>query len=224
MTVELRGEKGNAIKAAFERAGVGAVYREYPTVNHSWVSAFINPSSGWHSLGPGWQRQALVIIEDQQCSVTLSHLYQLPKGKGANDLARLELPISVLRLPIDADDLAETIVNAVRQASLENTATTEVELKTPPPPPVPLSHLNTLADLIEVSEKFYPEDAYQAFLMKVLKKTGKVLYKGEEWFLDHGGLICHSETAPGSAIVRGPDGEPVIYTNAAYIKLDTFRE
>jgi len=94
----------------------------------------------------------------------------------------------------------------------------------PPPPPVALDRLTTLADLIDVHEQFYLTDQYHTWLKRILAKLGKVHHQREEWFLDLGGHLCHSETAPGSAPITGPGGEPVVYTNAAYIRLDAYRD
>ncbi len=55
----------------------------------------------------------------------------------------------------------------------------------------------------------------------MLGKMGKVTHNGEEWFI-FGGHICHTETAPGSKPVFGPDGEAVLYTNAVNIRLEPF--
>ena len=92
------------------------------------------------------------------------------------------------------------------------------------PPPVALDKLLTLGDLIDAHEKYYLIDQYQVWLNGILSKLGKVHHRGEEWFVDLAGPLCHSKTAPESPEIIGPDGEPVIYTNAAYIKLDAYRE
>jgi hypothetical protein len=216
------------IKGAFEGAGVGAIVQNYPGMPYAWVAAYINHYSGWHSRGQGWQRQALVIIPDDrdEIDVFMSGLYELPAGKRGSDVQIDQLPL-LFKLPLNDPALAGEIVNRIRQASLESAETIEVKTIQPPPPPVPLDSLNTLADLINVHEQYYARgqaEQYHAWLKQILSKLGKVHYKGEEWFVGLGGHLCHTETAPESAPVTGPDGEPVIYTNAEYIRLDAYRD
>ncbi|MGO9600874.1 MAG: hypothetical protein ACLP7Q_23075 [Isosphaeraceae bacterium] len=94
----------------------------------------------------------------------------------------------------------------------------------PPPPPVALENLVTLGDLIDVHEKYYLTEHYHTWLKRILSKLGKVHYRREEWSMDFGGQLCHTETAAESAPVTDSDGNPIMYTNAAYIKLDAYRE
>lgn len=78
--------------------------------------------------------------------------------------------------------------------------------------------------MIDAYEKHYFCKPYSDLLIQVLKKIGRVNHRGEEWSLDVGGHVCHTETAPGSKPIVGPDGQPVVYTNAAHIRLDPFLE
>ncbi len=214
------------IKRAFEQVGVGAIIQNSPLVPYAVVTAYINHNSGWHKLGQGWQRRVLVSIPDEceEVSVFMTGLYRLPDGKGDRNVAIGEVLPLLFKLSRHTPGWLEEIVSQVSQASQASMGTIEVKVIQPPPPPVALENLTALGDLIDVHEKYYFTDQYHAWLKRILSKLGKVHYRGEEWFIDFGGHLCHTETAPGSARVTGPDGEPVIYTNAAYIRLDAYRD
>ncbi len=223
---EERGALCLAVKAAFEHAGVGAIIQDYPMVPYATVKAYINHNSGWHTLGLGWQRQALAFIRDdrEEVHVYMTGLYRVPDGKTGQDVASGEQIPLLFTLSRRTPGWFEEVVSRVRLASQANTDTIEVAVIQPPPPPVALEELATLGDLIDVYEKFYFTDQYHAWLMAILSKLGKVHHRHDEWFIDFSGHLCHTETAPTSAAVTGPDGEPVIYTNAAYIRLDAYRD
>lgn len=212
-------------KGAFEQAGVGAVVQNSPSVHYAVVMAYINHRSEWHSMGQGWQRQAHVFFLDggEEIEVFMSGLYRPPEGKGGRDveIERLQL---LFKLPRNTPGWADEIVSRVRQASRASIETFAVKVVQLPPPPIALDKLVTLADLIDAHKRFYLTDQYHAWLKRILTKLGKVHHKHEEWSVEFGGHLCHTETAAGSAPVTGPDGEPVIYTNAAYVKLDAYRD
>jgi hypothetical protein len=214
------------IKTAFEQAGVGVIVENYPQVPYAVVTAYINPGSGWHSLGPGWQRRAFVFFRDDcdDADVFISGLYRVPDGKVGRDMAIGGQPTPLLKVSRQAVDWSETIVARVRAASQASNDTVEATVIQPPPPPVALEDFSTLGDLIDAYEKHYPTVQYHDWLKEILSKLGKVHHRSEEWFVDFTGHLCHTETSPDSAPVTGPDGETVIYTNAAYIRLDAYRD
>jgi hypothetical protein len=153
----------------------------------------------------------------------MSGLYRLPEGKTGRDVEIERMPLQ-FTLSRNTPGWVQEIVNRIRQASQGSADMIEVRVAQSPDPPVALDKLQTLADLIEAHERHYLTRQYHAWLVRILAKLGKVHYRSEEWFINSNGHLCHTETAAGSAAVVGPDGEQVIYTNAAYIKLDAFRD
>jgi hypothetical protein len=213
------------IKAAFAKAQIGAIVSNDPHWPHARVTAYINSRSGWHTRGQGWQRQAIIFVVDAASAINvyMSGLYKLPEGKKGRDIQIENVPL-LFNVAWEQENHADTIVDRVCQASLSNKDTIQVQEIPPPPLPVPLSSLTTLVDLIDVHERYYLNMTYHYWLKKILLRLGRVHYKGEEWAVEFNGLLSNTQTAPGSTRPFGPDGEPPVHTNAAYVRLDPFRD
>ncbi len=213
----IREAKSQEIKQAFERAQVGVVHHSHPGAPHSSIVAYLNH-------GYGWQRQVIVAVEDNgDCRVFMSRLYDVPEGKTGADIDIGTVPL-LFTLPGTSPNLADVLVRQVREASVKDSETIPTKLVEQPKPPVPLSEFRSLGDLIDAYEKHYFCKPYSDLLIQVLKKIGRVNHRGEEWSLDLGEHVCHTETAPESKPILGPDGKPVVYTNASHIRLDPFLE
>jgi hypothetical protein len=211
----LRDSLCEEIKLAFEQADVGVVYQRNDSMPYSSIIAYLN-------YGFGGQRQALVTVSDKgDSSVYMSKIYTVPPGKTGRNVDPGQMPLS-FTLPHPTPDLGKAIVRRARQASIESSETIPTNVFEAPQPPIPIRDLKTLGNLIDAYEAHYYCEPYSDLLGKVLKKMGKVSHKGEEWFVEYGGHICHSETAPGSKPVLDPAGEPVLYTNAVNVRLAPF--
>ncbi len=211
----VRDARSEEIKLAFEGAHVGVVYQRNPGMPYSSVIAYLN-------YGFGGQRQVIVTIEDNgDCRVFMTKLYDVPPGKKGSEIDPGEIPL-LLALPGTTVNLGETIVRKVREASIESSETMPTKLFEHPDPPIPIREFTTLGDLIDAYEAHYFCTPYSDQLARILGMMGKVSHKGEEWFVDFGGHIFHSETAPGSKPILDADGKPVVYTNAANIRLAPF--
>jgi hypothetical protein len=211
----LRDSLCEEIKLAFERAGVGVVYQRYDSMPYSSIIAYL-------SYGFGGQRQALVTVSDKgDCNAYISKIYSVPEGKTGRNVDPGQMPL-LFTLSHPTPDLGESIVGRVREASIDDSETMPTKLFEAPRPPIPVRDLKTLGDLIDAYEAHYLCEPYSDLLGKVLGRMGKVSHKGEEWFVDIGAHICHIETAPGSTPILDPDGEPIVHTNAANVKLAPF--
>ena len=210
----LRREKAREIREAFERAQVSVEEQHYPGMPQSCVIAYIN-------YLVRSQRRALVTIADNgDCEVFLSKIYEVPPGKTGGDVNPGQL-LRVFSLAAGTPDLGSTLVRQVRQHSIEDTESIPTKLFPPEEPPVPFAQLTTLADLIDAHETYYFSKPYNELLGSVLARTGRVEHRAAVWEFD-GRHVCHSEMAPGSPKLRGPDGEIIVYTNAANIRLEPF--
>jgi hypothetical protein len=211
----VRDAKSLEVKRAFERAQVGVIHQRNPGMPHCSVIAYLN-------YGFGGQRQVTVTIEDDgDCRVFMSKLYQVPEGKTGGDIDLGPVPL-LFTLPGTTPEVGEAIVRRVREASVQDSESVPVKLFEPPEPPVLVSSLQSLGDLIDAYQQHYFCKAYSDLLIEVLKRVGKVNHRGEEWCVESGGHVSHSVSAPGSKPVFAPDGQPVIYTNAAHIRLAPF--
>ena len=211
----IRDARSEEIKRAFEQAQVGVVYRRNPGMPYSSIVAYLN-------YGYGGQRQVIVTVEDNgDCRVFMTKLYEVPEGKKGSDIDPGEMPL-LFGLPGTTPSLGEIVVRKVREASIESSETMPTRFFAPPDPPIPIDDLTTLGDLIDAYELNFFCEPYSDLLVRILGTLGKVTHKGEEWFVEHGGHVCRTETAPGSKHILGPDGEPVVYTNAVNIKLKPF--
>ena len=210
--IALRDSLCEEIKVAFERAGVGVVYQRDDGMPYSSVIAYLN-------FGFGGQRQALVKVSDNgDCNAYMSKIYSVPEGSIGRHIDPGEMPL-LFTLSHPTPDLGETIIRKIRQASIDDSETIPTKVFQAPEPPIPISKLKTLGDLIDAYETHSFCEPYRELLAKVLGKLGKVSHKAEEWFVDIGGHICHGETVPGSKPILDADGKPVVYTNAANIRL-----
>ncbi len=211
----VRDARSDEIIRAFQRAQLGVVHQRSPGMPYSSVIAYIN-------YGFGGQRQVIVTVEDSgDCQVFLTKLYEVPVGETGRGIDVGQVPL-LIAFSGTTPNLGETIVRRVRQASMESSETIPTKLFDAPQPPIPIRELKTLGDLIDAYEAHYLCEPYSDLLRNVLGKMGKVSHKGEEWFVEYAGHICHSETAPGSKPVLHPDGEPVVYTNAVNVRLAPF--
>jgi hypothetical protein len=207
----IRKEKASEIRAAFAQAKVGVEEQHFAGVPYSSVIAYINYLFRW-------QRRAIVNISDKgDCDVFLSKTYEVPEDRTVVDVDPGEIG-RVFSLPSDTVDLGHTLVRLVRERSISDSETIPTMLFPTVPPPVPLSDLRTVAELIDAYEAHRECKLYSDVLALVLKKTGRVMLREAVWELD-GNWICHSEMAPGSPPLRGPDGELIVYTNAAHVRL-----
>jgi hypothetical protein len=213
----VRDAKTCEIKQAFERAQVGVVHHSHPDAPHSSIVAYL-------SYGYGWQRQVIVTVEDNgDCRVFMSRLYEVPGGKTGADIVIGKVPL-LFNLSGTTPDLGDVLVRRVREASITDSERMSTKLIEQPNPPVPLSDLRSLGDLIDAYEKQNFCKPYSDLLIQVLKKIGRVNHRGEDWFLEVGGHVCHTETAPESKPIVGPDGQAVVHTDASHIRLDPFLE
>jgi hypothetical protein len=213
----VRDAKSLEIKQAFERAQVGVAHQRHPGMPYSSVIAYLN-------YGYRWQRQVMVSVEDNgDCRVFMTGLYAVPEGKTGGGIDVGSIPL-LFALPGTTPDLGHAIVRRVREESVKDSESMPTKLYEPPKPPVPLSELRSLGDLIDAYEKHDLCKPYSDLLVEVLKKVGKVNHRGEVWFVDLGVHVCHLATAPSSKPGVGPDGQPVVYTNAAHIRLGPFLE
>ena len=212
--LRVRKEKAAEIIAAFAQAAVGAEVQHFVAMPYSSVMSYINYLFRW-------QRQAVVTIKDDgACDVFLSKTYEVPEGKTGRDVDPGEMA-RIFSLESDTVDLGRELVRRVREHSTSDSETIPTKLFPVAEPPIPLSQLGTLAELIDTYEVHRDCKLYSDVLAIVLSKTGKVTLRDVVWEFD-GQRICHSEMAPGSPPLRGPDGELVVYTNAAHIRLGPF--
>jgi hypothetical protein len=202
------------LREAFERAQAAVEEQHFPASSFSSVIAYINYLMRW-------QRRVLVTINDDgNCDVFISKTYEVPEGKSGRDVDLGQMH-RIFSLPSATPDLGRTLVSRVRGHAIEDSETIPTKLFPPKEPPIPIAQLATLADLIDAHEAYFPCKPYNDLLASVLSKTGRVMHKGAVWELE-GTFVCHSTTAPGSPQLRGSDGEPVVYTNAAHIRLEPF--
>jgi hypothetical protein len=207
----LRKERAAEIRAAFARAETGVEEQHFAAVPYSSVIAYINYLFRW-------QRRALVNTSDKgDCDVFLSKTYEVPEGKTGSDVDPGKMA-RIFSLPSDTADLGQTLVRLVREHSITDSETIPTKLLPVVPPPIPLTELRTVAELIDAYEAHRDCKLYSDVLASVLKKTGRVMPREVVWEFD-GNWICHSEMAPGSPLLRGPNGDLIAYTNAAHIRL-----
>jgi hypothetical protein len=117
----LRDSLCDEIKRAFERAGVGVVYRRYDSMPYSSLIAYLN-------YGFGGQRQALVTVSDNgDINVYMSKIYNVPPGKTGRNVDPGQMPL-LFTLLHPTPELGETLVRRVRQASIEDSETIPTKL------------------------------------------------------------------------------------------------